>query len=107
VEIDNNKIVKALSGVKDPATGQDIISRRMVSDLRVQDNQVQFHLAVADLPEAQKSSLNFACMEAIMAVYPEANVHIHMQRGDTEPDNKVRCHMSRISSQWHPVKEGW
>jgi len=84
VEIDNNKIVKALGDVKDPATGQDIISRRMVSDLRVQGNQVQFHLSVVDLPEAQKSSLNFACMEAIMAIYPEANVHIHMQRGEGE-----------------------
>jgi len=84
MEIDNNKIVTALSGVKDPATGQDIISRRMVSELRVQDDQVQFHLATADLPEAQKSSLNFACMEAIMAIYPEANVHIHMQRNEGE-----------------------
>jgi ATP-binding protein involved in chromosome partitioning len=39
-------------------------------------------LATADLPEAQKSSLNFACMEAIQAIYPEANVHIHMQRAE-------------------------
>ncbi len=88
MEIDNNKIVKALSSVKDPATGQDIISRRMVSDLRIQDDQVQFHLATADLPEAQKSSLNFACMEAIQSVYPEVNVHIHMQRGEGESNQQ-------------------
>lgn len=82
MEIDNNKIVNALSAVKDPATGQDIISRRMISELQIKGDQVQFHLATADLPEAQKSSLNFACMEAIQAIYPEANVHIHMQRAD-------------------------
>jgi ATP-binding protein involved in chromosome partitioning len=84
MEIDNNKIVSALGQIKDPATGQDIISRRMVTELRIQGNQIQFHLATADLPEAQKSSLHFACMEAIQAIYPEANVHIHMQRGDKD-----------------------
>lgn len=82
--IDTNKIVAALSNVKDPVTGQDIISRRMVSELRVHDSQVQFMLATADLPDAQKSSLNFACMEAIQQIYPEAEVHIHMQRGSNE-----------------------
>jgi len=56
----------------------------MVADLRIQDNQVQFMLSTADMPEAQKSSLNFACIEAIQSVYPEAEVHIHMQRGEKE-----------------------
>ena len=84
MEIDNNKIVTALSAVKDPGTGQDIISRRMISELRIQGNQVQFKLATADLPEAQKSSLNFACMEAISAVYPAAEVHIHMQKAEQD-----------------------
>ena len=88
MEIDNNKVVAALSSVKDPATGQDIISRRMVTDLRIQGNQVQFHLATADLPENQKSSLNFACMEAIQTVYPDADVHIHMQRTSGESANQ-------------------
>jgi ATP-binding protein involved in chromosome partitioning len=82
MEIDNNKIVAALSAIKDPATGQDIISRKMVTELRIQGNQVQFILSTVDLPEAQKSSLNFACMEAIQTVYPDANVHIHMQHGE-------------------------
>jgi ATP-binding protein involved in chromosome partitioning len=84
MEIDNNKIVSALSAVKDPGTGQDIISRRMVSELHISGHQVQFKLATADLPEAQKSSLNFACMEAIQAIYPQAEVHIHMQRNEQD-----------------------
>jgi ATP-binding protein involved in chromosome partitioning len=95
--IDNNKIVAALSGVKDPATGQDIISRRMVADLRIQDNQVQFQLNTADLPEQQKSSLNFACQEAILAAYPDAQVHIHMQRGESEAaSNNPLPHVKNI-----------
>lgn len=86
--IDNNKIVAALSKVKDPATGQDIISRRMVSDLKIHENQVQFMLATAELPEAQKQSLNFECMEAIQSIYPEADVHIHMSRGEKDASSK-------------------
>lgn len=88
MEIDNNKIVAALSGVMDPVTGQDIISRRMLSELRIQGNQVQFKLTTVDFPEAQKSSLNFACMEAISAVYPEAEVHIHMQHDGQDAGNQ-------------------
>ena len=95
--IDNNKIVVALSSVKDPATGQDIISRRLVSDLRIQENQVQFHLNTADLPEQQKSSLNFACQEAILAAYPEAQIHIHMQRSEGEAaSNNPLPHVKNI-----------
>ena len=86
--IDNNKIVSALSTVVDPSTGQDIISRRMVSELRIHENQVQFMLATADLAEAQKSSLNFACIEAIQQVYPDADVHIHMARGEKDASSK-------------------
>nr|MDQ3016892.1 iron-sulfur cluster assembly protein [Bacteroidota bacterium] len=74
--IDNNKVVAALSSVKDPATGQDIISRKMVTDLRIKENNIQFQLSTADLQEAQKSSLNFACLEAIQGIYPDADVHI-------------------------------
>lgn len=83
MEIDNNKVVEALRNVVDPMTGQDIISRRMVSDLRIQGNLVQFMLSIHDLPEAQKGSLNFACIEAVQQVYPQADVHVHMQRGET------------------------
>src|SRR5688572_2142364 len=86
--IDNNKVVLALSNVKDPVTGQDIIARRMVADLRIQGNQVQFMLATGDMPEAQKSSMNFACIEAIQSIYPEAEVHIHMARGESEKNEQ-------------------
>jgi len=87
MELDNNKIVDALRNVLDPVTGQDIIGRRLVSDLQVRGQQVQFKLNTAELPEAQKSSVHFACMEAIQAVYPDADVHIHMERNEAGGDS--------------------
>lgn len=86
MDLDNNKIVDVLRQVLDPVTGQDIISRRMVTDLQVRGQQVQFKLNTAELPDAQKSSLHFACVEAVQALYPDADVHIHMQRGETGTD---------------------
>lgn len=94
--IDNNKVVSALSNVRDPLTGQDIISRRMISELRIQGNQVQFMLATADLQESQKSSLHFACIEAIQAIYPEADVHIHMARNEQTNAKNPLPHVKNI-----------
>ncbi len=96
MEIDNNKVVEALRGVKDPVTGQDIISRRMVTDLRIDGRNISFALTTSDLPENQKSSIHFACMEAIQQRFPEAEVHIHMQRGAGEGKSSPLPHVKNI-----------
>lgn len=77
MKIEKTKIVEALSRVKDPQTGQDIVTMNMVENLEVDGLNVSFTLALASLDSPSKSKLNFACMEAIMYVYPDANVHVH------------------------------
>lgn len=71
-------IIDALSKVKDPQTGRDIISMRMVRDLQVEGNSVSFSIELPSLNSEYKSELNFACMEAVQKVYPEAEVHVHL-----------------------------
>ncbi len=71
-------VVKALAGVTDPNTGQDIITMNMVRDLDITDKNITFTLELPSLDNAYKSALNFACMAAVQEVYPEANVHVHM-----------------------------
>lgn len=71
-------VVKALSKVMDPNTGQDLITANMVRDLELEGQNINFTLELPNLNSDYKSQLNFACMEAIMAVYPEANVNVHM-----------------------------
>jgi ATP-binding protein involved in chromosome partitioning len=78
MELDKSTLVKALAQVKDPNTGQDLITANMVRDLEVVENNVAFTLELPSLDNQYKSQLNFACQEAIMAVYPDANVHVHM-----------------------------
>lgn len=76
--IETTLVVKALAKVKDPSTGQDIITRNMVRDLSIDGNNVAFTLELPSLNSQYKSELNFACITAIQEVYPSANVHVHL-----------------------------
>jgi ATP-binding protein involved in chromosome partitioning len=77
MSIDNNKIVEALRTVKDPATGQDIISRRMIEKLSIEGNNVNFTLILPSLNTPNKTDLIFACIAAIKNMYPEAQTNVH------------------------------
>jgi ATP-binding protein involved in chromosome partitioning len=75
--MDNNQIVAALRTVKDPATGQDIIQRRMVENLQIDGNNVNFSLVLPSLNMPNKTDLIFACIAAIQKVYPQAQANVH------------------------------
>ncbi len=80
-----SKIAAALATVMDPKTGQDIITANMVLHLKAEDNDVSFTLQLPKLDDNYKQQMNFACQEAILSVYPNANVHVHMQQPGTTP----------------------
>jgi len=89
--MDKLKIVEALSKVKDPATGQDIITLNMVRDLEIEGDKVNFTLELPRLDYPSKSELNFACIGAIQEVYPQAAVNVHSaspQKGGAAPPPK-------------------
>ncbi|WP_020570127.1 Mrp/NBP35 family ATP-binding protein [Neolewinella persica] len=77
--MESSKIVRALATVQDPNTGQDLITANMVLHLKVEAPNVSFTLQLPKLDADYKQQLNFACQEAILGVYPEANIHVHMQ----------------------------
>lgn len=71
------KIYEALRNVRDPQTGQDIVAVGMVQDLEIEGNNINFKIMVPSLQMQGKAELNFACMGAILEVYPQANVNAH------------------------------
>lgn len=85
--METTKIIAALAGVTDPKTGQDLITANMVRDLKVEGNNVAFALELANIEPAYKQQLNFACQEAILAIYPEAQVHLHMMNPQAAAPN--------------------
>lgn len=76
--METTKIIRALANVTDPKTGQDLITANMVRDLKIEGDNVSFTLELAKLEPDYKQQLNFACQEAILSVYPQAQVHLHM-----------------------------
>lgn len=94
--MDTSKIIAALAGVTDPKTGQDLITANMVRDLKVEGDNVAFTLELANIEPEYKQQLNFACQEAILSVYPAAQVHLHMMNpqaaapaGAPQPNNPL------------------
>ena len=83
--IDHNEIVGILRELKDPKTGRDLISARMVENLSVEGNVVQFTIVLQSNDASLKSQLNFMCMERIQARFPAAQVHIHSKMSQAAP----------------------
>lgn len=71
-------IHKALSGIKDPRSGQDLLTAKMIEDLKILDKQVNFTLVLPSLSAEYKFELHVAIVQAIQAEYPDAEVNIHM-----------------------------
>lgn len=93
MEIDKQKIVDALYEVKDPATGKDLIRARMVEELQVEGQTVNFKLILPNLNSPHKQDLIFACIGAIKGVYPDAVVNPHVMArtgGATESTSPIR-----------------
>lgn len=98
MNIETTNIVKALTKVIDPTTGQDIITRSMVRDLVVEGNNVNFTIELPSLKSEYKSEMNFACIAAIQEVYPQANVNIHLmsQTEQSQQSTSVLPHIRNI-----------
>lgn len=94
---DNNKIVDALRTVKDPATGQDIIERRMIENLRIEGKNVNFTLVLPSLNAPNKTDLIFACIAAIQSVYADAQTNVHtMARTEGAAAERPLPHIKNI-----------
>jgi len=75
--MDSEKIMEALSTVKDPQTGKDLVSSNRIHDLKIDGQQVNVSIQLPSLSMPGKSELNFAAMAAVQAVYPTAEVNVH------------------------------
>ena len=77
--MDNNIIVNALRSVKNPVNGVDIITSKMIEDFKIQGDSVFFTLILPGNDGQLKASLHEACVNAIGAAYPSADVNIHFK----------------------------
>ena len=88
-----------LKQVKDPLTGQDIVSTNRVGSIQIDGSKVQCSLVYTQaLDQQQKSGLNFACIQAINQKYPDLQVHVHLETQHTSgsPERSVLPQVKNI-----------
>jgi ATP-binding protein involved in chromosome partitioning len=85
--IDNNKVVDILRTVMDPLTGKDIITARIVENLKIDGENVNFSLVLPSLNSPNKTDLIFACIAAIQSEYPTAKTNVHTVARDGNSEN--------------------
>ena len=76
--MDKNRILQALSRVRDPLSGRGIVEQNLIKSLTVDASKVHLVLQIGDLNMDKKNELNFAAIGAIQEVYPEAVVNLHL-----------------------------
>ena len=96
--MNTEQILAALRQVRDPQTGQDIVSKGMVQDLDIQGDIVNFKLAIPSLQMQGKAELNFACIEAVISAFPQAQVNAHFvaRTPNSQESNSSVPHIKNI-----------
>lgn len=96
--MEKEKILAALSAVRDPQTGKDIVSAGMVQDLEIDGINVNFKLLIPSLQMPGKAELNFACISAISELYPIAltNAHFMARTPDSQQTVSSVPHIKNI-----------
>ncbi len=79
MNIDNNLVVQLLRDIKDPSTGQDIISMKMVSDLRIEGQSVSMQIASKTKDMEIRSKLYEEIHTKIIGQYPNADINLHFK----------------------------
>jgi ATP-binding protein involved in chromosome partitioning len=77
MSLDNNLVLECLRRIKDPTSGVDIVSARMVEDFVVNGENISFSIVLKTNDSELKSQINFACMSELQSQFPTAQVHIH------------------------------
>lgn len=87
-----------MAKVIDPKTGLDLITSGRISQLEIEGKNVNFSLSIPSADAKDKGDLNFACIQAISEVYPEANVNVHFVSVNTHavPDQGPLPHVKNI-----------
>lgn len=89
--LDNNRVLDVLRRIKDPKSGVDIITARMIEDFVVDNQKINFSIVLKSPDQEIKSALNFACMTELQNEFPDAQVNIHLKvKSDQANDESDR-----------------
>ena len=82
--LDNQQVLEELKKVVDPATGVSILQAKRVADVRINENAI--NIIINDNGQIQsehKADLLLSIETRMKQAYPEHQVHVHFQAGQT------------------------
>jgi ATP-binding protein involved in chromosome partitioning len=81
--MNENSVIKALSGVQEPDLKKDLISLNMVKDIVINGNNVSFTVVLTTPACPLKDKIKNDCIKAIQSVNPEAAVTVNFSSNTT------------------------
>ncbi|MBI2216160.1 MAG: Mrp/NBP35 family ATP-binding protein [Candidatus Rokubacteria bacterium] len=76
--VTRDAVIEALRTVRDPGSGQDVVSLGMIQDLAIVDGQVTFTIAFADQPPPQKVAIHASASRVVGQVPGVSKVQVRM-----------------------------
>ncbi len=73
------RIMECLKQVREPETGQDLISANRIKDITADDQNIRITLMLPGLQVKYKDLLYQACYDAVSQVFPHHEVHVHFE----------------------------
>lgn len=76
--MERNKILEALSTIRDPNTGRDLVNAGMVEDLKIEDKQINLTIALPSLNHPSKTEIIFNSQGILEKMFPGVSVNVHV-----------------------------
>jgi len=76
--IEKQGVLEVLGHITDPVTGKDIVSAGRIEDPLIDGTNVNIRLLLPTLDHPNKTKLIFNIVQEVEAIYPGANVNVHV-----------------------------
>lgn len=73
------RIMECLKEVREPETGQDLVSAHRIKDITADEQNIRITLMLPGLQVKYKDLLYQACYEAVHKKFPEHELHLHFE----------------------------
>jgi ATP-binding protein involved in chromosome partitioning len=86
MKIEKQRVLEALGNIKDPVTGKDIVSAGRIEEPFIEAENVMIKLLLPTLDHPNKTELIFNIVQEVEAIYPNANVNVHVAAAPPAPE---------------------
>ena len=87
MQIEQSKVLEALSTVMDPDLGKDLVSLNMIKNLEVNGDNISFTVELTTPACPLKEKIRKDCEDAVYSAYPDAAIAIEMTANITSNRN--------------------